>query len=104
MLGTLPSYPLKIPFRTVSLGSALAIRLRSKPHRLVVPHMPVGLLSCRLPKATREKSAPGLTTPFVPTPAHHEPADHLLRIGLKVGTQEGPGLELSFRIAHQHPA
>src|SRR5215210_4623032 len=37
-------------------------------------------------------------------PAHHEPAEDLLRIGLKVATQEDLGLELSFGIAHQDPA
>src|SRR5215213_496740 len=36
-------------------------------------------------------------------PAHHKPGEDLLRIGVKVGTQEGLGFELFLRIAHQHP-
>src|SRR5919112_1032395 len=36
-------------------------------------------------------------------PAHHEPAEDLLRIGIEVGTQDGLGLELSFRITDQNP-
>ena len=67
--------------QTRNHSSALAIRLRSKPHRLVVPHMPVGLLSCRPPKATRKKSAPGPTTLCAPRRAH------LRRSDLSCGTR-----------------
>ena len=37
-------------------------------------------------------------------PAHYKPTEDLLRIGLKVGTQQGLGFELSFRITDQNPA
>src|SRR5829696_7464931 len=37
-------------------------------------------------------------------PAHHKPTEDLLGIGLKVGTQQCLGFELSFRITDQHPA
>src|SRR3712207_3402452 len=37
-------------------------------------------------------------------PTHHKPADDLLGIGSKVGTQESLGFELPFRITDQHPA
>ena len=50
------------------------------------PHMPARLLEGHLKLS-----------------AHHEPADDLLRIGFEVGTKEGLGFELSFRITHQHP-
>src|SRR5918994_4336501 len=61
-------------FRTVSPGSALAIRLHSKPRRLGVADMPAGLLPSRSARATREKShAP--TTPFAPTQAHRQRLD-----------------------------
>src|SRR5215210_5772373 len=54
-----------------STGSTLAIRLHSKPHRLVVQHMLVVLLSCRSLQPTRKKSAPpGPTTLCAPRPAH----------------------------------
>ena len=41
---------------------------------------------------------------YLQFPAHHKPAEYLLRIGLKVGTQEGFGFELSPWVTHQHPA
>jgi hypothetical protein len=37
-------------------------------------------------------------------PAHHEPQEDLLRIGIEVATQKGLGFELSFRITYQDPA
>src|SRR3712207_1824977 len=36
-------------------------------------------------------------------PAHHKPTDDLLRISVKVGTQEGLGSELSLRVTDQNP-
>ena len=70
--GRLPGFAL---FHPGAWSSALAIRQHSKPHRLVVPHMPVGLLSCRSPGTTRKKSAPGPTAPFAPTQAHRRRSD-----------------------------
>jgi hypothetical protein len=37
-------------------------------------------------------------------PAHHQPTEYLLRIGIEVGTQKCLCLELSFRVADQRPA
>src|SRR5215218_6119033 len=37
-------------------------------------------------------------------PAHHKPTEDLMRIGLKVGTQQCLSFELSFRIMDQNPA
>src|SRR5215210_3544263 len=37
-------------------------------------------------------------------PAHHEPREDLLRIGIEVGTQQCLGFELSFGITDQNPA
>src|SRR5215207_4789784 len=56
--------------RRTPLSSTLALRLHSKRPRLVVPHMPLGLLSCRSLAATRKKSAPGPTTLCAPWRAH----------------------------------
>src|SRR5215213_10951195 len=65
----------RTPFRTVSLGSTLAIRLHSKPPRLVVQRMLAELLPCRFLHATRKKSAPGPTTLCAPNRAHQRRSD-----------------------------
>src|SRR5919112_5834130 len=57
-------------FHTASRSSTLAIRLHSRAHRLVVPHMLMELLRCRSPRAIRKKSLPEPTTVCVPRPAH----------------------------------
>src|SRR5215218_5542518 len=62
-------------FRTVSLRSTLAIRLHSKPPRLVVQRMLAELLPCRFLHATRKKSAPGPTTLCAPNRAHQRRSD-----------------------------
>src|SRR5919199_1172317 len=51
------------------LRSTLAIRPHSKPRRLVVPQMPVGLLPYRSAGTTRKKS-PAPTTLCASAPAH----------------------------------
>src|SRR5215210_3880569 len=57
-----------------------------------------------LPLRLKSQMPAHLLEGYFQLPAHHEPGEDLLRIGLKVGTQEGLGFELSFGIAHQHPA
>ena len=60
-------------------SSTLAIRLRSRGHRLVVPDMPVRLLPCRSAQATRSRR--GSTTPGCPTQTAS---------GCSVGSGAGP--------------
>jgi hypothetical protein len=48
--------------------------------------------------------APTVRKEALQLPAHHKPAEDLLWLGSKVGTQKGLGSELSFGIAHRHPA
>lgn len=38
------------------------------------------------------------------TPAHHHPPHDVERAGSQVGGEEGSGVELAQRVAHQHPA
>src|SRR5215207_5833313 len=73
------------PFRTVSLGSALAVRLRSKPPQLAVPQTPVGLLPCRCPPTTRKKSPPEPTIACAPMPKHRRRTDGICDTRLFVG-------------------
>src|SRR5215207_632758 len=57
------------------LSWTLAIRLRSKPHRLAVPQMPLGLLACLPAEVTRKKSLLASTTPCAPAPRHQRRSD-----------------------------
>src|SRR5215217_47662 len=57
-----------------------------------------------LPLRLESKVPAHLMKGHLKLPAHNKPAEDLLGIGLEVGTKEGLGFELSFRITYQHPA
>jgi hypothetical protein len=75
-----------------SSSSTLAVRLRSRPHRLGVLRIPAGILSCRCARATRKKSARRPTTLCAPNRAHRRRSDE------PYGTR--PPAENTRRLSH----
>src|SRR5829696_4417968 len=57
-----------------------------------------------LPLRLESEMSPHLLEAHLQLPAHHEPGEDLLWIGLKGGTEESLGFERPLRIAHQDPA